>query len=211
MKNLVILLSALFIFPFNQVQAQDTLRGKVINSKRQLLNSAFVVISENTKDRKTLQTELTDNDGQFMYSLPYGTTEVLVKLSRAKHRDTIYKVKVDSGFNLKLFVFKLDLIPVIVKRPDTIRFAKTDTAELDTFQEPGRYYIILGSDPEYVKAYELWTDYYTKIKGLEIIDRENRPYRVGFFAGTKEEDAYKMLELVKKEIEGAWVLSPDSF
>ena len=70
------------------------------------------------------------------------------------------------------------------------------------------YYIILGTTYNYGQAYELWNTWLVDFKDAEILAYENDLYRIGFFAGSTEEQATRNFNLAKDKKKDCWILRP---
>jgi hypothetical protein len=68
--------------------------------------------------------------------------------------------------------------------------------------------IILGTAYNYNQAYELWNNWLGNFEDAEILAYENDLYRIGFFAGSTEEQATRNFNIAKEKKKDIWILRP---
>ncbi|MFY9282007.1 MAG: hypothetical protein WAO92_08385, partial [Bacteroidia bacterium] len=66
--------------------------------------------------------------------------------------------------------------------------------------------IILGSAYNYSKAYEFWNEWLAVFEDAEILAYENDLYRIGFFAGSTEEQVTRNFNIAKEKKQDIWIL-----
>ena len=79
-----------------------------------------------------------------------------------------------------------------------------------TSPEEHLYYIILESTYDYAQAYEAWNKWLPRFIDAEILEFEKGLYRIGFFAGTNEENAVESYNEAKKTKKDIWILRPQN-
>ena len=72
----------------------------------------------------------------------------------------------------------------------------------------GLYYIIIGSTYSYAQAYDFWTTWLPSFNGAEILEYHNDLYRIGFYAGSSEEQAMQMFNESRVKKKDIWILRP---
>lgn len=72
----------------------------------------------------------------------------------------------------------------------------------------GLYYIVIGSTYDYAQAYDLWTKWLTSFNGAEILEYGNGLYRIGYYAGSNEEQAVTSYNEARKIKKDVWILRP---
>lgn len=86
-----------------------------------------------------------------------------------------------------------------------------DGASISNYKQPANkdgYYIILGTAYNYNQAYELWNNWLVNFEDAEILAYENDLYRIGFFAGSTEEQATRNFNIAKEKKKDIWILRP---
>ena len=79
-----------------------------------------------------------------------------------------------------------------------------------TSPEEHLYYIILESTYDYAQAYEAWNKWLPRFIDAEILEFGKGLYRIGFFAGTNEENAVESYNEAKKTKKDIWILRPQN-
>jgi hypothetical protein len=77
-----------------------------------------------------------------------------------------------------------------------------------TRPDRGLYYIIIGSTYSYAQAYDFWTTWLPSFNGAEILEYDNDLYRIGFYAGSSEEQAMQTFNESRLKKKDIWILRP---
>jgi hypothetical protein len=135
-----------------------------------------------------------------------------------------------NGENIAIQLDKLKPVEVIVEvvKYLPVTTALTDSATVDSLSSdklPPRdidadelvltsnpdsvsYIIVIASAYDYAEAYDFWTKWLPLFSKAEILEYENGLYRIGFYVGTKEDEAVNVYHEARELKEDIWLLHP---
>jgi hypothetical protein len=91
---------------------------------------------------------------------------------------------------------------------DVIISELSDQRQASFTPNRGLYYIIIGSSYSYAQAYDFWTTWLPSFNDAEILEYDNDLYRIGFYAGSSEEQAMQMFNESRVKKKDIWILRP---
>jgi len=99
---------------------------------------------------------------------------------------------------------------VLESRPKEVLISENvdETMTASSRPDRGLYYIVIGSTYDYAQAYDFWTKWLPTFSGAEILEYGNGLYRIGYFAGTDENQASKSYNEARKYKKDVWILRP---
>lgn len=81
----------------------------------------------------------------------------------------------------------------------------TEVINYEIAENESRYYVIIGSSPQYDNAYSYWSKWSSKFSDLSIIEEPGKPYRIGIYTGSNKFEATQKLRKVQKQVKNAWI------
>jgi hypothetical protein len=96
-----------------------------------------------------------------------------------------------------------------LSKPNEVTISElSDQRQASSTPNRGLYYIIIGSTYSYAQAYDFWTRWLPSFNGAEILEYDNDLYRIGFYAGSSEEQAMQTFNESRLKKKDIWILRP---
>jgi hypothetical protein len=211
----------------------SSLFGNVIDKKGRGIANAYIIM--NTDDGMGIFA-VTDVNGNFIYKSDKNIAEYEGIVMADGYESSSFITALDQNLSVQLTKIKPIEIVKLVERQtqvqitagseptlvdnvsvgsealptanDVIISELSDQRQASFTPNRGLYYIIIGSSYSYAQAYDFWTTWLPSFNGAEILEYDNDLYRIGFYAGSSEEQAMQTFNesrLIKKDI---WILRP---
>ena len=211
----------------------SSLFGNVIDKKGRGIANAYIIM--NTDDGMGIFA-VTDVNGNFIYKSDKNIAEyegivmadgyesssfitaldqnLSVQLTKIKPIEIVKlverqtQVQITAGSEPTL-VANLSVGAKVLSKPNEVTISEFND-QRQTFSRPDRglYYIIIGSSYSYSQAYDFWTTWLPSFNGAEILEYHNDLYRIGFYAGSSEEQAMQMFNESRVKKKDIWILRP---
>ena len=211
----------------------SSLFGNVIDKKGRGIANAYIIM--NTDDGMGIFA-VTDVNGNFIYKSDKNIAEyegivmadgyesssfitaldqnLSVQLTKIKPIEIVKlverqtQVQITAGSEPTL-VANLSVGAKVLSKPNEVTISEFND-QRQTFSRPDRglYYIIIGSSYSYSQAYDFWTTWLPSFNGAEILEYDNDLYRIGFYAGSSEEQAMQTFNESRLKKKDIWILRP---
>ena len=211
----------------------SSLYGNVIDKKGRGIANAYIIM--NTDDGMGIFA-VTDVNGNFIYKSDKNIAEyegivmadgyesssfitaldqnLSVQLTKIKPIEIVKlverqtQVQITAGSEPTL-VANLSVGAKVLSKPNEVTISEFND-QRQTFSRPDRglYYIIIGSSYSYSQAYDFWTTWLPSFNGAEILEYDNDLYRIGFYAGSSEEQAMQTFNESRLKKKDIWILRP---
>ena len=211
---------------FQKTKASFNHKGTVVNKSGKPIKNAYIILN-NPLVKGAGEYTITDLMGNYNYKTSQDFTTGVGRVFADGYQSKSFIVS-----NETTSIVLDDIQPVEITK-EVLKTIYVHTSKLDslvrdstTNSKPGvdhdgahksiskqpatkvGYYIIIGSAYNYTQAYKLWNTWLVDFEDAEILAYENDLYRIGFFAGSTEEQATRSFNLAKEKKKDIWILRP---
>ena len=211
----------------------SSLLGNVIDEKGSEIANAYIIM--NADDGMGIFA-VTDMNGNFIYKSDKNIAEFEGIVMADGYESSSFKTALDQNLSVQLTKIKpIEIVKIVKKqtqvqittgseptlldnvsvdskalsKPNEVTISElSDQRQTSSRPDRGLYYIIIGSSYSYAQAYDFWTTWLPSFNGVEILEYDNDLYRIGFYAGSSEEQAMQTFNESRVKKKDIWILRP---
>lgn len=211
----------------------SSLFGNVIDKKGRGIANAYIIM--NTDDGMGIFA-VTDVNGNFIYKSDKNIAEYEGIVMSDGYESSSFITALDQNLSVQLTKIKpieivklverqtqaqittgseptlvdnLSIGAKVLSKPNEVTISEfNDQRQTSSRPDKGLYYIIIGSSYSYSQAYDFWTTWLPSFNGAEILEYDNDLYRIGFYAGSSEEQAMQTFNESRLKKKDIWILRP---
>ena len=211
----------------------SSLLGNVIDEKGSEIANAYIIM--NADDGMGIFA-VTDMNGNFIYKSDKNIAEFEGIVMADGYESSSFKTALDQNLSVQLTKIKpIEIVKIVKKqtqvqittgsestlldnvsvgskalsKPNEVTISElSDQRQTSSRPDRGLYYIIIGSSYSYAQAYDFWTTWLPSFNGVEILVYDNDLYRIGFYAGSSEEQAMQTFNESRVKKKDIWILRP---
>ena len=212
----------------------SSLFGNVIDEKGRGVANAYIIMNA---DEGMGIFAVTDVNGNFTYKSDKNIAEYEGIVMADGYESISFQTALDQNPSVQLTKIKpIEIVKIVERKTQAQSTSKSVliggdkislTPEIESTQsevivsefskesktsssrpDRGLYYIILGSTYSYAQAYDFWTTWLSSFNGAEILEYDNDLYRIGFYAGSSEEQAMQTFNESRLKKKDIWILRP---
>lgn len=213
---------------------KSSLFGNVIDEKGSGIANAYIIMNA---DEGMGIFAVTDVNGNFIYKSDKNIAEYEGIVMADGYESSSFKTALDQNSSVQLTKIKpIEIVKIVERRTQAKSTSESLSNLVDNISltpevkstkrevivsefnekrqtsssrpDRGLYYIIIGSSYSYAQAYDFWTRWLPSFNGAEILEYDNDLYRIGFYAGSSEEQAMQTFNESRLKKKDVWILRP---
>lgn len=213
---------------------KSSLFGNVIDEKGSGIANAYIIMNA---DEGMGIFAVTDVNGNFIYKSDKNIAEYEGIVMADGYESSSFKTALDQNSSVQLTKIKpIEIVKIVERRTQAKSTSESLSNVVDNISltpevkstkrevivsefnekrqtsssrpDRGLYYIIIGSSYSYAQAYDFWTRWLPSFNGAEILEYDNDLYRIGFYAGSSEEQAMQTFNESRLKKKDVWILRP---